>query len=296
MSWTLLPTNYTDAVWSGLKKYSQISNSDGTVSFQDMTSYTNRENSFFGANDANRMNEALNYIMSMLENGTDLYESFLTYFQTQQTLFTGKADEEYASFVAYLTDLETEGFTSLTFIKNEAVQASDAARGSELAAKTSETNAKASENAAKTSETNAQAAESGAIIAKTAAETAKSAAETAQTQAAASATAAEAAATRASNVSVKVPYVGDNGNWYVWDNDTGGYVDTGTHAQGAQGPKGEQGVQGVQGPQGINGVALAADGIFAFNVNAEGHLIVEYTGTDAPDFSINAEGHLIVNL
>ena len=37
MAWTLLPTDYTDAVWSGLKKYSQVDNSDGTVSFQDVT-------------------------------------------------------------------------------------------------------------------------------------------------------------------------------------------------------------------------------------------------------------------
>ena len=87
MAWALLPTNYTDAVWSGLRKYSQVDNSDGTVSFQDVTVYTNKEKSFFGARDANRMNEALNYIMSMLENGTDLYEEFQTYFATQQQLF-----------------------------------------------------------------------------------------------------------------------------------------------------------------------------------------------------------------
>ena len=66
MAWQLLPTNYTDAVWNGLKRYTEISNEDGTVSFQDVTQYTNRENSFFGAKDANRMNEALNIIMSMV--------------------------------------------------------------------------------------------------------------------------------------------------------------------------------------------------------------------------------------
>lgn len=92
MSWTLLPTDYTDAVWSGLKRYTQIDNSDGTVSFNDVTTYTNKEKSFFGAKDANKMNQALNYIMSMLENGTDLYEEFQTYFTTQQTLFTAQAN------------------------------------------------------------------------------------------------------------------------------------------------------------------------------------------------------------
>lgn len=76
MAWKLLPTDYTDAVWSGLKRYTQVDNSDGTVSFNDVTTYTNKEKSFFGAKDANRMNEALNYIMSMLENGTTCMRSF----------------------------------------------------------------------------------------------------------------------------------------------------------------------------------------------------------------------------
>ena len=65
MAWELLPVDYTDAVWAGLKRYNQINNEDGSVSFQDITSYTGKEKSFFGAKDANRMNEALNTIMSI---------------------------------------------------------------------------------------------------------------------------------------------------------------------------------------------------------------------------------------
>ena len=84
MSWTLLPTNYTDAIWSGLKKYILVNNDDGTISLQDVTQYSNKENSFFGAMEANRMNEALNTIMSMVENGTDLYEAFQNYFSNQK--------------------------------------------------------------------------------------------------------------------------------------------------------------------------------------------------------------------
>lgn len=67
MAWTNLPTNYTDAVWSGLKRYIMVNNEDDTVSFQDVTVYSNKENSFFGARDANRMNEALNTIMPMID-------------------------------------------------------------------------------------------------------------------------------------------------------------------------------------------------------------------------------------
>lgn len=128
MAWTLLPTDYTDAVWSGLKKYSQVDNSDGTVSFQDVTAYTNKEKSFFGAKDANRMNEALNYIMSMLESGTDLYEEFQTYFTTQKQLFESAGDKvienvraltnaEYDSYVTYVADLKERGDSSLAEIE-----------------------------------------------------------------------------------------------------------------------------------------------------------------------------------
>lgn len=128
MAWTLLPTDYTDAVWSGLKKYSQVDNPDGTVSFQDVTVYTNKEKSFFGAKDANRMNEALNYIMSMLESGTDLYEEFQTYFTTQKQLFESAGDKvienvraltnaEYDSYVTYVADLKERGDSSLAEIE-----------------------------------------------------------------------------------------------------------------------------------------------------------------------------------
>lgn len=69
MAWENLPENYTDAAWQGLKRYRMINNEDGTVSFQDVTVYTNRENSFFGAAEANRMNGALNQLMSLAESG-----------------------------------------------------------------------------------------------------------------------------------------------------------------------------------------------------------------------------------
>lgn len=65
MAWTNLPTNYTDAVWSGNRKYTQVDNSDGTVSFVDKTEYTNKENSFFGAAEANAMNAAINTLMTL---------------------------------------------------------------------------------------------------------------------------------------------------------------------------------------------------------------------------------------
>lgn len=117
MAWKLLPTDYTDAVWSGLKRYTQVDNSDGTVSFNDVTTYTNKEKSFFGAKDANRMNEALNYIMSMLENGTNLYEEFQTYFTTQKELFKSSGDSSYQELTQYFVSLKAQGDSSLAQIE-----------------------------------------------------------------------------------------------------------------------------------------------------------------------------------
>lgn len=119
MSWTLLPVDYTDAVWSGLKRYNQVSNADGTVSFQDVTQYSNKETSFFGAIDANRMNEALNTLMSMVERGTDLYEAFQNYFVAQQELFEETADGKQAGFDAYLATLRAQGDAEILTIKTD---------------------------------------------------------------------------------------------------------------------------------------------------------------------------------
>ena len=119
MSWTLLPVDYTDAVWSGLKKYQQVSNPDGTISFQDVTEYSNRDNSFFGAQDANRMNEALNTLMSMVESGTDLYEAFQNYFNTQKGLFEDEADATQAGFTAYVAALRVQGDQAIDSIETD---------------------------------------------------------------------------------------------------------------------------------------------------------------------------------
>ena len=43
------------------------------------------------------------------------------------------------------------------------------------------------------------------------------------------------------------PHIGENGNWFV------GELETGVQAQGAKGPKGDQGPKGEQGPQGVQG-------------------------------------------
>lgn len=119
MAWELLPVNYTDAVWSGLKRYNEVRNEDGTVSFQDVTVYSNKETSFFGAKDANRMNEALNTLMSMVENGTDLYTAFQNYFNTQKGLFEDTANATQQGFTEYVDSLKAEGDSAILTIKTD---------------------------------------------------------------------------------------------------------------------------------------------------------------------------------
>lgn len=54
------------------------------------------------------------------------------------------------------------------------------------------------------------------------------------------------------------PYIGANGNWFVWNANGQKFVDSGQPARGAQGPQGTQGPQGLQGetgPQGEQGPA-----------------------------------------
>lgn len=122
MAWELLPVDYTDAVWAGLKRYNQINNEDGSVSFQDITAYTGKEKSFFGAKDANRMNEALNTIMSMVENGTDLYTAFQNYFAEQKTLFEQEADSKATEFDNYTDNLEQEYKVSMEAFESQQQQ------------------------------------------------------------------------------------------------------------------------------------------------------------------------------
>ena len=122
MAWELLPVDYTDAVWAGLKRYNQINNEDGSVSFQDITSYTGKEKSFFGAKDANHMNEALNTIMSMVENGTDLYTAFQNYFAEQKTLFEQEADSKATEFDNYTDNLEQEYKASMATFESQQQQ------------------------------------------------------------------------------------------------------------------------------------------------------------------------------
>lgn len=51
----------------------------------------------------------------------------------------------------------------------------------------------------------------------------------------------------------KLPYVGENGNWWRWDGSAEAFVDTGTSARGTKGEKGDTGATGPAGPKGETG-------------------------------------------
>lgn len=46
------------------------------------------------------------------------------------------------------------------------------------------------------------------------------------------------------------PYIGDNGNWYVYDVQTKTYIDSGMPSRGEQGLQGEKGEKGDKGEDG----------------------------------------------
>lgn len=71
-------------------------------------------------------------------------------------------------------------------------------------------------------------------------------------QAAASAESAQLSATAASQAVLNSPKI-QEGTWWVFNQQTNAYQDTGIAATGPQGPQGEQGIQGIQGPDGKQG-------------------------------------------
>ena len=91
----------------------------------------------------------------------------------------------------------TNSLTAINASVKKAEDAAKAAKDSETAAQTAETNAKASETAAQTAETNAKASETAAQTAETNAKASETAAQTAETNAKASETAAKASETAA---------------------------------------------------------------------------------------------------
>ena len=80
------------------------------------------------------------------------------------------------------------------------------------------------------------------------------------------------------SASVHAPQIGEDGTWLIWDSDQSKYVETGVSAEGP------------------SGATVSADGFYGFDVDADGHLRLHYTGDTAPDFALDEDGHLILTL
>jgi len=63
----------------------------------------------------------------------------------------------------------------------------------------------------------------------------------------------EQAVEEANHVAEKLPYIGSNENWYMWDDEAGEFVDSGSPSRGEQGLPGETGERGPEGPPGPAG-------------------------------------------
>ena len=154
MAWTNLPTDYKDAVWNGNRKYRQINNSDGTVSFEDVTEYSQKENSFFGAAEANQMNAAMNELAENIESVKENATKAGTFAATASDKATAAANSASAA-----ASFKSAAATSATNAANSARTATEKA----TAAGNAKTEAANSATAAANSATEAQ--ESAALTA-----------------------------------------------------------------------------------------------------------------------------------
>ena len=138
---------------------------------------------------------------------------------------------------------------------SDALQSKNAAAGSAQEALTSK-------NAAANSADSAAGSASSAAGSANAAAGSAQEALASQNAAAGSAQAAQDYLQKTQEISVNPAYIGDNGNWFVWDTGQDSYVDSGVKAQG---PKGEPGAV-----QTVCGVAPDASGNVLLNAGNVG--------------------------
>ena len=96
---------------------------------------------------------------------------------------------------------------------------------------------------------------------------------------------AVAAADRAEQATVYTPTIGSNGNWYVWDQAAGKYVDSGVSAQ--QGPKGDKGDKGDTGATGERGTGWWETTVSTPQSGAASSMSTLYAAYKVGDFLIN---------
>lgn len=167
--------------------------------------------------------------------------------------------------------------------ENNADYANAAASHAERAMDSAKEAASIAESSASSASKSASSAASSAALASQSASSASASAQSAQSNAAQaleSKNSASASARSAKEYSGKPP-ITQNGTWWVWDANQKSYVDTGVSAKGEKGDP---------------GTTVSAEGLFGFNIDNNGDLILSYTGEDVPPFSIDNNGDLIYTL
>lgn len=167
--------------------------------------------------------------------------------------------------------------------KNNADSALTSAFHAEQAMDAAELASESAQSSASSASKNASSAASSATMASQSASSAAASAQSAQsnaTQALESKNSAAASAQSAKEYSGKPP-ITQNGTWWVWDANQKAYIDTGVSAKGEKGDP---------------GTTVSAEGLFGFNIDGNGDLILSYTGDEVPPFSINENGDLIYTL
>lgn len=116
MTKSTLPVNFKDDVLAssmgGKRRYKLIHNSDGTVSLEDATTYT-QAGSNFGAAQVNATNTAVNASLATDGNGSNITNTF-TQASARSNLATGeKLSVSLGKIVKWFTDLKDAAFKSV---------------------------------------------------------------------------------------------------------------------------------------------------------------------------------------
>ena len=115
-----LKTDYKDDVFTGKRKYTEINNGDGTISFNDVTEYTQTGDTY-GATQINEINEVVNTLDSESYKSTDAAETSIAdndYFPFYDTSATKQKKTLFSNLKNVLTNvfaIKTHSSSSTTY-------------------------------------------------------------------------------------------------------------------------------------------------------------------------------------
>lgn len=107
-----LKTDFKDDIYQGNRKYLQVKNEDGTVSFSDATQYE-QEGDYFGANEINALSQAVNEAFQSASNGKEAIKAAITGIDPTVTIPTDATFAQLADAIGQIeTGVDTEDATA----------------------------------------------------------------------------------------------------------------------------------------------------------------------------------------